>query len=218
MRTWFGICAALLLPLYVGAFAPEVVDLGQPYQVIPVDVSDEQPADYLGSLQGYPEMYEMTVEATTTLRVELAQRFGAAPVPFALIAVEALGRDQGVKEVARLRPVAEDWTPFKSSALGFTLLEAPVLEATVGAGTYRVEVSTPDNAGRYLLTINTDSTEDTSGYFTTLGGIYTTQQHFGYSFFRMLMSSYVYYPLGILLLAFVLQRTWKYRKIISNAS
>ena len=57
--------------------------------------------------------------------------------------------------------------------------------------------------------------QQSNSYFETLGNVRTTQKFFGYSFFKLLTSSYVYYPLGILLLLFAIYRTWKYRKSIA---
>jgi hypothetical protein len=91
-------------------------------------------------------------------------------------------------------------------------LTSPAISESVESGTYRIEVSSPDNRGQYLLTIGDQPTEP--GYFAELAAIRQTQQYFGLSIFSMLRTSYVYYPIGILLLLFALYKTWSYRHVI----
>lgn len=215
--TWGGfLWLALVAPVF--AFSPEVTEIERPYETIDLEGDTELTQEFLGELLDYPVMYEIEAEEAFLLRVAVRQPVlgSAEPVPFSLIAIRQNDRGGGVKEVARLNPKPEDWSRRKSSAIGMTFWETEPLEAEVGPGTYRVEISTPNNEGKYLLTIGT--AEDADGYFTSLGGVRTAQQFFGKGLFSMLRSSYVYYPLGIFILLFLIQRTWKYRKLITKQS
>jgi hypothetical protein len=59
---------------------------------------------------------------------------------------------------------------------------------------------------------------ESPSYIARLQQTATIQSFFGYSFFRILGSSLVYYPLGILILLVALQQTFKYRRYITNAN
>jgi hypothetical protein len=105
-----------------------------------------------------------------------------------------------------------NWNTVRDPKLGMTLLTSPLLSEEVEPGSYRIEVSSPDNVGQYLLTVGQEATEP--GYFAQLAGIRTTQAYFGLGIFSMLKSSYVYYPIGILLLVFAIYKTWSYRHLV----
>ena len=200
----------------VYGFSPTVTQTSVPYEVVSTKDNVRQNQEYLGELEGFPVMYELTSDEPFTLQAYVRQKYrpGTDPLPLSLIAIRQNQRGGGVTEVARLSIEPTQWQRVKSSALGLTLLESPLLSAQVEPGTYRIEISTPENTGKYLLTFGTEDSDD--GYFAQLGGVWRTQQFFDYSFFRMLASSFVYYPLGILLLLFLIQRGWKYRTLVTH--
>jgi hypothetical protein len=200
----------------VFAFSPELIEVSRPYEVVTIAEQAVQTQDYLGELAGFPVMYEVTSDEPFTLQAKVRQRYrsGLEPIEFSLIAVKQDDRGGGVTEVARLRPDASDWQRVQNSQLGFSLWEASALSEAVEPGTYRIEVSTPENMGKYLLSFGTEDADD--GYFVSLSGVNRTQEFFGFSFFRLLSSSYVYYPLGIVFVLFIIQRMWKYRKLITQ--
>jgi hypothetical protein len=198
------------------AFSPEITEVVRPYEVVTIDEQAVRTQDYLGELSGFPVMYEVTSDESFTLQARVQQRYNSAlePIAFSLIAIKQDERGGGVTEVERLRSGTSDWQRVKDSQLGFSLWEGIALSADVEPGTYRIEVSTPENEGKYLLSFGTEDADD--GYFQSLAGVRRTQQFFGFSFFKLLSSSYVYYPLGVLFVLFIIQRGWKYRKIITR--
>lgn len=198
------------------AFNPTVTEVAKPYDIVPVVSSSPGQALYLGELLGYPVMYEIVATESFVLQVQMQQPANTTLQPLALIAVKSNEYNGGVSEVARLRPELTDWTREKDSALGLSFWVSPVLEAEVEPGTYRVEISSANNKGKFLLRFG--DTVSTQGYFATLGDIQKTQKFFGYSSLKLLTSSYVYYPLGILLLLFVFYKTWHFRKFLSHDS
>jgi hypothetical protein len=173
-------------------------EISRPYEVFVVEAEPPEQYEYLGELAGDPHMYEITSEDPFTLRAQVRQLDTESLVPFSLIAVRVGERNEGVTEVARLRQPAESWTTVDDARLALTLRESDALAAEVAAGTYRIEISTPENFGVYQLAIGETPVE--LGYFATLGAIRTTQAHFGAGWFTFLRSSYVFYPLGSLLL------------------
>lgn len=198
------------------AFNPEVTEITRPYEIVTIDKQAVQTVSYLGELTGFPVTYEITSDEPFTLQAQVRQRYrsGSDPVAFSVIVIKQNERGGGVTEVDRVRPDSSDWSIIKPSQLGFSLLEAPALRAAVQPGTYRIEVSTPENIGKYMLSFGTQEIED--GYFASLSGVRNIQKFFDFSVFRLLASSLVYYPLGIIIFLFIIQRGWKYRKQITH--
>ncbi len=194
------------------AYNPSVNTTIIPYQVFVADSDIEIQAEYLGELTGDPQMYEFTTGVSTTLKLRISQLVTNKPIPFSLIAVKQNNKNAGVVEIGRLRAKDIEWVEEKDKVIGLSLLNSSVFEAEIGPGIYRVEVSTPENFGLYQLTIGDQPT--TPGYFRTLKDIRTIQKFFGKSIFSMFGSTYVYYPLGIILLLVLMLLTWRKRDLI----
>lgn len=216
MQYLLSVFLFLLTASSVAAFDPIISQTAQPYEVITVEAAIYQQQDYLGELAGSPIMYEITSDQPFTLQAQVRQRDypDGTPVDFSLIAVRQNQRGGGVTEVARLQPEPEQWLSQSAATLGISLLQSPPLTAAVEPGTYRIEISTPENYGQYLLSLGVGESND--GYFSSLAGVQRTQKFFGYSILRLFWSSYVYYPLLILLALFVAQRVWRNRRLTAR--
>ncbi|MEY3783773.1 MAG: hypothetical protein RLZZ230_95 [Candidatus Parcubacteria bacterium] len=201
----------------VQAYEFSVATIAVPYEIVPIAGEISQKHVLLGTLDNFPIMYELTAATTTTLITQLAQRYesDAVPLPLSLIIVRQNDEDGGVTEVARINPKTEDWSVRKDSVFGMSFWESSVASREIQPGTYRVEVSTAVNQGHYVLTLGDNA--ETDGYFATLGQVRTMQKFFGLSFLSMLLSSYVYYPIGILLLLYGFFRVHRYRKALKYA-
>jgi hypothetical protein len=62
-------------------------------------------------------------------------------------------QNAGVAEVGRLKANEIVWEKTRDSVLGLSFLKSKAFESEIGPGIYRIEVSTPDNVGKYMLTI-----------------------------------------------------------------
>lgn len=213
---WPLIFMAWVVPAY--AFEVYTSTPTSPYEIIPFTEAIDVKQIYVGQLNNFPVMYETTLESTTTLSIQVSQRYQNVeqPLGLALMVVRVDENDGGVTEVLRLRPSASDWMKRKDKIYGMTFWDSELLTRELGVGTYRIEVSTPDNLGSYALAIG--EFDDWLGFFETLKRVRIVQANFGYSIFGMLRSTYVYYPVGIILLLFVFYRTWKARKYISHVA
>lgn len=197
------------------AYNPIKAEPQEAYDVIPVEGDPYVQREYLGNLADFPDMYELTTDVAITLKVSLRQRASAETVLFGVIIVRQNDADGGVSEVVRLNQPVAEWTKVSESMLGMSFLEGSLIQQEIKPGTYRIEVSTPNNLGDYMLVVGDEP--ERSGFFGSLGHIYKTQRHFGYTPFHMLFSSYVYYPLGIILVCYGIYRTWQYRYKIRHA-
>ncbi|MCA9354252.1 MAG: hypothetical protein KC877_01900 [Candidatus Kaiserbacteria bacterium] len=198
------------------AYQLTVTEVDEPYEIVPIAVDEFNKQVQLGTLNNFPVMYEFVIDSTTELSFQLSEVARIEPTGFSLMLVRQNDDDGGVTEVVRQPGNENAWTRLKDSVYGLTFLEGEKLVQELTPGMYRLEVSTPVNIGSYRLTIGSES--DPLGYFATVGQVRTTQAHFGYSIVRMLMSSYVYYPLGIIFLLLIIHRTWKYRNVIKYDS
>jgi hypothetical protein len=204
----FAIFFLLALPAL--AYNPITAEPKIAYEVIPVEGDPYVQREYLGDLEDYPDMYELTTDVAITLKARVRQRDSKKAVPFGLIMVRQNDGDGGVTEVVRMNEPVAEWDKVKESSLGMKFLEGGLIEKDIEPGTYRIEVSTPENKGDYMLIIGDEP--QSSGFFKAIAQIYKTQRHFGYTPFHMLFSSYVYYTLGILGVLYGIYRTWQYRK------
>jgi hypothetical protein len=191
---------ALILTLMVvaspaEAFNPIAAEPAEQYAVIPVEGDPYVERTYLGDLEDAPDLYEFSTDVAISVRIQVLQRDSKKAVPFGLIMVRQNDTDGGVEEIVRLQEPLESWSKERWHMLGMTFLAAPVLQVDIKPGTYRIEVSTPDNKGTYALTIG----EETSwpGYFKSLWQIVKTQHHFGLTPFHALQSVLVFATLGV---------------------
>jgi len=201
----------------VFAYVLEKVQVNEPYEIVEAKLPPEEKQLYVGKLNGFPVMYKVNADKPFKLHLELRQpKTGVEPKKLSLLVVRQNENNGGVTEVARQPFVKEDWRIEKDKVLGLTFFAGEPLAIELDSGTYKIEVSAPDNIGDYLLTIGNKDTKPV-GYWGTLKQVRTVQSAFGYSLFRMLASSYVYYPLGIIVLLFLIHRTWRWRKTFGHA-
>jgi len=144
-----------------------------PYEIFTIETNIEEQSEYLGDLQGDPHMYEFTVSEPVKLSLQIAQQdMSITSVPFSLITIKQNGKNRGVTEIGRLKNSEADWQSYSDKALGLKLIKGDVFEAELEKGVYRVEVSTPDNIGKYMLILGHEQYSD--GYFKTLSHIRTS--------------------------------------------
>ena len=208
MRNIFVLLIFFASASLVSAYNPIVAEPPQAYEVIAIEGDPYVQREYLGTLSDFPDMYELTSDVAFTLQVKVRQR-ASSEAPFGLIVVRQNEDDGGVTEVVRLNQPLEEWTKVSDSTLGMKFLEGTALTRDLQPGTYRIEVSSPDNKGDYMLVVGDELVR--TGFFSTLADVYTIQRHFGYTPLHMLFSNYLYYLLGIILVSYGIYRTWQYK-------
>ncbi|MBP9836321.1 MAG: hypothetical protein KBC78_00610 [Candidatus Pacebacteria bacterium] len=205
----------LTLPALTLAYNPLLNEVTVPYEVKTISEINVQ-TEHLGELKGEPHMYEFAVGEATNLKMALMQLDSDTIVPLSLIVVRQNEDRGGVSEVGRLNGSNTDWQVVEDSVLGLAFNKSEVFVAELKTGIYRVEVSTPENYGKYVLVIGDQSVN--KGYLATLSDIYTFQTFFNGSTFSMLGSSYVYYPIGITITILAFYFTWRQRNKIKGIS
>jgi hypothetical protein len=197
----------------VQAYSPNFNEPAQPYDVFVMDSDIVTERQYLGELKGEPHMYEFALGADTELFVQLQQLKAKEPIPFSLLLVKENSQNAGVKEIARISGKATEWQSSRDSVLGLSFSQTELRE-TLGPGIYRLEVSTPENFGAYMLTVG--EVKMGAGYFKTISDVKAIRGHFDKSIFSMWLSSYIYYPIGIVALLLLLYFTWRRQGLIKT--
>lgn len=176
-----------------------------PYEVITLVSDREGQQTIRGELEDAPEMFELVITATSTLTVEIR----ALPVPKEILTLSGIIIKQkeirGIEEIARLKATAANWNQLVDGATGLPYLAGPYFSETVTPGTYRIEVSTPNNQGKYLLIIGSGA--DNQSYLNSLKAVAQTYTFYNVSKFRMFNSPYVHYPLGSVVVLIVMGAT-----------
>lgn len=201
----------------VSAYNPVFVHSDTPFQeiVIPMD-SEGQKRSYLGTLDTYPHLYEFSLEEPTNLEIQTRQRRQGDAEPVNLILLSVHPDTERIGEIVRLNtPIEERATDFIVE-LGISVYESEWLQLELDPGLYRLEVSTPRNEDAYELDFGMASVEN--GYFGTFATIWQVQRHFDYWWTRYLLSTFVAYQVGIIVLLGGLLYTWRKRKHITNVA
>lgn len=201
----------LLCPASVSAYIAIVTDQSQPYETVPVEAPPGEERYFLGELTGYPIMYEVQADDPFSFVAQVRQLANTEQQPLSLIVVRKNDRGGGVREVARMNTSPDEWARARDAAVGLTFSQSPLINEPVEAGVYRIEVSSPRNTGKFMLQIGEQPTD--AGYIDRLSAVRTTQTFFGRSMISMLGSSLIFYPVGILLLLFLIYKTWQYRHV-----
>lgn len=188
------------------AFTVSQPDFAAPYDVVTITGDPELQQILLGELDNAPEMYEIKSDTDFTLTAEIRSVPGSGEEPHFSGIIVRQKEVLGVEEVARMKAADASWAPVRDKTTGLVYQSGPFFSEKVKAGTYHIEVSTPDNAGKYLLL--TGNKDDGAGYFNTLQAIKQLYDFYGYGSFNMLLSAYVYYPIGIVLVISLMIATW----------
>jgi hypothetical protein len=196
------IAIVLLAPLGVSAHVPKLIETPGQHDVLLLEEPEVSQVLY-GELEGYPHMYEFYTKEPIELFVEVL----VPDISFARKNVSGLilrVNDNGsVTEVARLSAKNAPWESFYEWWGGDTYLRGVSYEGEIERGMYRVEVSTPDNIGKYALAVGREESFAGVGYFELLGRLIEVKQFFGKSAFSVLQSPIASVPLAILLCAAV---------------
>ena len=122
------------------AYEAIVETIPVPYEVVQL-VGDTQTSKVvLGELQDAPEMFELVINATSTLALEVrAIPTGNTQPIFSGIIIKQKAI-RGIEEVARMSATDATWDRLVDSSTGLPYLAGPYFSETVTPGTYRIEV------------------------------------------------------------------------------
>lgn len=197
---------------HVHAFEPVMVTPQNVEDVVVIDDTSEL-YGYYGELDDFPHTFIIASTEPFVLRAQILEP-DTSKAKHVLRGIIVRDRDngRGVEEVARISPDSASWESFYKVAYGVRYLQGPEYQEELGAGTYRIEVSTPLNKGKYVLVLGNPEGGNSPGYFGTLRDIYEVNHFFGRPPIALIVSPYVFLPLivvvvvGLVLLRFYRKR------------
>jgi hypothetical protein len=192
------------------AYQATVQTVDTQYEVIPILGDPVILQTILGELNNSPEMFEIVSETEFNLTVEIRALPNQATSPEFGGIIIRVKEPRGVEEVARLRAAETDWNTVVDSVTGLLYRAGPFWSGIVPAGTYRVEVSTPENLGKYMLVVGSSASRP--GYFASLKAVALTYQFYQISRLRMFNSPYIHYPIGITVVIGLFGITWYWQR------
>lgn len=211
-RIFFVLGVVILFPWQSLAYTPIFVEqknVMQENAIIEVDASRW----FFGELEGFPHTFVVTYTEPTVLNVHIL----LPDIPSTknnvsgLIVREPEQRGR-VELIARMQSASAGWELYDEWTGGDTYRMGPSFSKELPPGTYRVEVSTPNNVEQYVLVYGDMYANDMQGYITRLKNIARVKVFFGKSSWAIAESPYVYIPVVLCLLASVLLVVMRRRK------
>jgi hypothetical protein len=206
----FGILTLVGGRTDVSAYDVTLLAPDAPYEVIPIESDFRAQQWYLGTLQQFPVMYEFFISEPTVVPISLRVPAGVdvqVMRPTLLVVRDVDGR--GVEEVARLLFDEDMWVEERDRRSRLSYRRAPDLTLDLMAGTYRIEVSTPNNDGAYMLVMGVNSGAPAWGQ--SVVAVRALYDFYGTPTVLMVRSPVVYYPLGSGIVLILIGLTWWFR-------
>ncbi len=197
----FGVCLFFLCVPPIGyAYVPLVVEQESQSDVRVIE-NPETEQYFYGRLNDFPHTYEIQAVEPFTLHVEvLVPEVHEAKDIVNGIIIKQEGRQGRVVEIARMLAVDASWEPFYEPWGGDSYRRGTSFTSEVSPGTYRIEVSTPDNLSPYALVVGTEDERGDVSYTEMVRRIADVKEFYGRSPITVVVSPYVYLPLLVLVL------------------
>lgn len=166
---------------------------------------------FYSELDNYPEMYGFVLTSTTTVQlgIDAVDHTRRAPSISGILVEDR--EQEGVREVGRFLAGEASWDVFTDRRTQMEYRSGPSLIRDLGPGSYRVEVSTPTNEGRYVLKLGPAETPN-SGYVDSLREIRAVQDFHGFGWLHMFRTSHVYLPFLIVFIFIGIAGTYWYAR------
>lgn len=188
--------ALLFFPLCVFAYTSVIADPANDKIVLPI-ANAEVPQEHFGKLLGFPHTFEFKVTEAMPFKAHIAvQDTLEQKNDISIIVIKQERR--GVSEVGRTRIKDQAWETQKDVLLAETFRSGGRLEAQLEPGMYKLEVSSPDNVGKYKLEWGT--TKLKRSYFENVRVLFEVKSFLDSSPFSAFLSPLLYIPLLLLLL------------------
>jgi hypothetical protein len=179
---------------FVSAHVPNLVEQATPKDIVTIEDPTLSQAFY-GEMRGFPHTYEIRATEPFYLftKILIPDLEGSGNNVSGIIIKEPENGGR-VTEITRLRAKEAAWESEYEPFGGDSYRNGPTFEKELEAGTYRIEVHTPDNVEKYVLVVGTRE-EMSIGYFETVRRIAEVKEFFGKSKLRAVESPFVYVPL-----------------------
>ena len=193
------------------AHVPVLITQDSPFDITVVEDPELSQAFY-ATMNGFPHTYEIVTDKPFHLFTKiLAPDTGAGATNISGIIIKLPESGGRVTEVGVLNGKDAEWNSDYEPYGGDSYLQGPQFEGELEAGTYHIEVHTPDNQSPYVLALGTRE-EMTIGYGELLKRLIEVKRFFGKSPFLIVESPFVYVPIGLTIALYFGIRRFRTRK------
>ena len=163
-------------------------------------VTDPIPAQaFYGVLENFPHTYEIHSTVPFHLFTQiLVPDIETSRNNISGIIIKLPETEGRVTEVVTLDAKNSEWHSEFEAMSGDSYRKGPAFEKDLEAGTYRIEVHTPDNIEKYVLLIGSEE-EKSIGYFARIKRLIAIKAFFEKSPISIIESPLVYIPLFVIL-------------------
>lgn len=183
------------VPLCAFAYTSVIAKPADQAVVLPL-VAIETPQELFGRLDGFPHTFEFTVANTLPFKAAISvPDIAVQKNDISVIVVKKERR--GVTEIGRTLIKNQSWETSKDRILVESFRLGGALEYTLEPGVYTLEMSSPNNEGKYRLEIGAEKMH--RGYFANLRVLFEVKVFLGNSKWSTILSPLVYVPLLIIL-------------------
>lgn len=166
------IALILALPLSLGAQELTIVDSAE------TRVQDaQQYRAYYGELTGAPHVFTFNVPSDSYTVKAIVLTPDTADVGTDVVAEMISDKNPG-ESFARVDGGMIEWQRFFDTSGRDSYLAGPMLEATLTTGSYRIQVSSPDNMGPYVLVFEGEDGFSLGQIFSRFGALPTIKSEF----------------------------------------
>ncbi len=196
----------LLLPISAYAYTSVIARPADQKAVL--SIRDAEVAEeFFGRLDGFPHTYTFNVLGDQSFKASLSvPDMSVQKNDISLIIVKAERR--GVSEIGRTKSKELAWESSYDTMLAESFRSGGSLEGSLEPGTYTLEVSSPNNNGKYRLVWGTEKVS--RGYFAHLRVLFEVKSFLDNSKVSTLKSPLVFTPL--LIFALVALFVWYRRR------
>ncbi len=194
MRVFLIFAVFLISATSVSAYVPEVIVQKSLLDITQIS-NPNLSQTFFGELIDFPHTYQIIATEPFHLSVQISvPDIESSKNNLSGIIIKDNAGKGRVEEVARLYAKDALWAPLREWWSGDVYRIGPSFEKDLGPGVYRVEMSTPDNKEKYILTIGNEK-KLALGYFQTLKNIIDVKKFFGKSPLRVIESPLAFIPL-----------------------
>lgn len=209
LRTFFITLLFFSTTAVAAAYSIEPVEVDN--NIDRIEITDPTKLrQYYGVLEGMPHTFIMRLREEANVSLSLiVPDLETIPANLSLLVVKEAAR--GVELVQRVSFSDAEWEEVRTDWSKTKNKQGPTYTASLQPGVYIIEISSPDNIGKYIFSSGTEETQ--VGYFEKLRALTEMQRFHERSAFHIVKSPLVYVPLAVIMFAvFVLVRVFIQRR------
>lgn len=150
---------------------------------------------FYGKLNGFPHNFNITLEEDSEIYLEVHEFDSLHETPDKNVLLVGINKRGPVTKITRLDATSATWEDTKDAVSRDEYVRGPSYAGNLTAGNYLIEVSSPENIGRYALVVR--QTEQTSSFdpLREYVRVYKLKMFLDKSVFSVFVSPIYYVPL-----------------------